>query len=436
MNNFYFSILILFIFSPIIGVAAINSLSVFIGISGIIIFILNKKRFKTGDNFINLIYVFLISIIISSLFSNFFMDQDSQILILKYLEINFFDNNLPLFFKPIYDLLPYFLYIPFVFFFFNLLKINTEKFLYISFASLILIFLLLLLFLIYEFYTLDKFIGDENFRSLFSNKVLGLYSVKFYPILLGLTLYFFNKTNNKYLMYILILYFFIFLILIVSSNQRTSLFLFIFTNLLILLKMRKKLFIYFLLTLTISLSLFNYKSENKLFDRYILSPYNEMFGNDSFNIFSGQYNAHYVTSINMFIENPLYGIGANNFKYLCNKENYEYVFRNEYNSQKQKFVKENGCTTHPHNIFIQILSEFGLFSFLLFFIMYIYLIIDYLRLSYNKSHILYFTSLVSLLVIFFPLIPTLSFFNSWSNSLNFFILSIFLHFKYVRAYPR
>ena len=60
----------------------------------------------------------------------------------------------------------------------------------------------------------------------------------------------------------------------------------------------------------------------------------------------------------MFINNPITGIGINNFKYMC-----------ETNDFYKNLMVNYDCASHPHNIYIQWLSEGGLFVFT--FILYI-----------------------------------------------------------------
>ena len=55
----------------------------------------------------------------------------------------------------------------------------------------------------------------------------------------------------------------------------------------------------------------------------------------------------------MFLENKILGVGVKNFRNYCNEEKYK--------------VSNLSCSTHPHNIYIQMLSETGIigFSFLM-----------------------------------------------------------------------
>lgn len=50
----------------------------------------------------------------------------------------------------------------------------------------------------------------------------------------------------------------------------------------------------------------------------------------------------------MFSDNKLFGQGSNTFRILCSSEKFRISDKNE------------GCSTHPHNIYVQILAETGL----------------------------------------------------------------------------
>ena len=110
----------------------------------------------------------------------------------------------------------------------------------------------------------------------------------------------------------------------------------------------------------------------------------------------------------MFLDSKFFGQGPNSFRNLCNSEKF-----------KISGKLGEGCSTHPHNIYIQLLSETGLigFSFLLIAFFYIYYaIISALIKTWKKNFFkykIYFYAPIA--VYLFPFIPTGSFFNSWVN---------------------
>jgi O-antigen ligase len=97
-----------------------------------------------------------------------------------------------------------------------------------------------------------------------------------------------------------------------------------------------------------------------------------------------------------------------------------------------------GCSTHPHNIFLQIFVEYGLVGICLYLLIF-YKIISQIYLNilqYNRSNLTLFknTSLslsflyLTLFLNIFPFIPSGNFFNNWLSIILFlpigFILSI------------
>ena len=119
------------------------------------------------------------------------------------------------------------------------------------------------------------------------------------------------------------------------------------------------------------------------------------------------------------MDHKLIGIGPKNFRELCKKR--------EYN------LSPSTCSTHPHNILLQFLSETGLLGFLFYFILNIFLwslLIKNLYYKYifkrtilNNSEIcliLYF------LVIMWPIAPFGNFFNNWLSAVVYYPAGILL----------
>ena len=82
------------------------------------------------------------------------------------------------------------------------------------------------------------------------------------------------------------------------------------------------------------------------------------------------------------------------------------------------------CSTHPHQVHLEILSEHGLIGYIL--IAYIFIKFIFSKLGYMiKNKLIFEYGLSFLLLIFFtPLIPSGSLFSSYSGSFFWLILSI------------
>ena len=96
-------------------------------------------------------------------------------------------------------------------------------------------------------------------------------------------------------------------------------------------------------------------------------------------------------------------------------------------------IKKSGCTTHPHNFTLQLLSETGIIGFIYIFIIYIYFIFKLVKicihrvlkpkLIHNPLEIIITASFV---VILFPLFPNGNFFNNWLSMISYFLVPFYL----------
>ena len=136
-----------------------------------------------------------------------------------------------------------------------------------------------------------------------------------------------------------------------------------------------------------------------------------------FNITNYGYYAHFYSAFSIFQDNFLFGVGQNNFRAACKLVSEKPKTKKHTESfgldKKQKFT-DNLCTTHPHHIYLEILSENGLLGMIFFiFIM----ALTFFRIIISKK----FYLLGVLVVVFFPVVPTGSFFNNF-NSIFFWII--------------
>jgi len=129
------------------------------------------------------------------------------------------------------------------------------------------------------------------------------------------------------------------------------------------------------------------------------------------NFSSSAYGEIYLLSYKMFLDNPITGIGINNFKFLCN--NYK-IYKN--------MMINYDCASHPHNIYIQWLTEGGLVVFISFIIYLSFLIIFIINNFGDKKYKIIY--LVILLAMFWPIMSTGSLIKNWYGIITFFIIGI------------
>ena len=239
---------------------------------------------------------------------------------------------------------------------------------------------------------------------------LGGYLVRLFPLLLGLMLISRN-VENKYL--ILVSIFICFLIaLIFLSTERTAIALLILSLLLLMIMITKykKTRIIIAISSVILLSI-TFSQNHELSKRVIdhtLSQVTESNHKDVETIISNQHDGLIFTALNMFTDKPLIGVGPKLFRYLCNDTKYKY---------NVDFVT---CSTHPHNNYIQLLAETGIFGtlFMLIISTYIlYLVINHFWSLFLRKQLFYTDFQISLIVCFcltlFPFMFTQNFFNGW-----------------------
>jgi O-antigen ligase len=240
--------------------------------------------------------------------------------------------------------------------------------------------------------------------------------------------YYFEKflrksTNYKIFGFIIFIFFFISLLL---TGERANSIRAFFIALFFILLSKKEIFMYkkIFLTTIIFLSIGTYFFSEKTRYRFdvILDPVKNIGIIEAFK--ETQHAAHYYTAIKIFEKYPIFGVGNKNFREECLKDEY---MNNDYKRTSER------CATHPHQIYLELLSEHGLIgSFAIISVIFIILFKSFKIYSKNKNSI-HLASILFILSQFLPLIPSGSFFVAWGSTifwLNFAILIFYNSKKY------
>lgn len=253
--------------------------------------------------------------------------------------------------------------------------------------------------------------------------ILGSFISRVYPIILGLTFFLKKEKNFLYSKLGIILYL-SFLLGILVSGDRTALIYFLGTTLFmtIFLKNFRKFFI--LIVFTASLIIVIITSINPTFkirfiDRTLNEDLNISEGLLNINFFTTTHEEHFKTAILVFKEKPLLGVGPKLFREECKKFKNIYLY---------------GCSTHPHNNFLQILSEIGIIGLLFYILAFGYLITNLINniiknnknKNYNNSLIVKNFMIIAILISIQPLFPSSNFFGSYINTFYYIPLGIYL----------
>ena len=143
------------------------------------------------------------------------------------------------------------------------------------------------------------------------------------------------------------------------------------------------------------------------FNDTVKNTYKQILPKDKFVFFSEQHQNFALTSIELFKKEKIFGIGPNNYRRLCSKINLDKVIKT---NQKNY----SNCSTHPHNIFFQLLSETGFIGIIFYLILFILLIKEVIKFLINKN-INHPKIFFILPIIYYlnPLLPSGNFFNNW-----------------------
>jgi O-antigen ligase len=427
--NFDSSLNFLFLLMPVSFIAgpAIINLNIFMLFINYIIISLIRKDYNFLFIFKNKFFLFFFAfytyIIFLSLFSN------DVIFSLK-------------------STLPFIKFI-FIFLAFDYLKSNNI----LSFNFTIIVFASVVLFVLFD--SLIQIIFGFNFflmkpvygqiSGIFGNEqILGSYLSRSLVILASfLTLINYKNKNTFFLIVLLIL---ISGFVILFSGERTALFNFFlflfFVSFFKILKINLLSFISIISVFLISTLII--LNNTYLYDRYVQTNLDEFQRfNNTFLPMPDHYSLHYITAYKMFIDYPIIGIGPNMFRKHCNDVNYltkgsDYFVTPELtehitgvitpeeidnNALSHRINTLNGCSTHPHNMHIQILTELGITGYLFFITFIIYTIYKFFR--YQPKTIIDKLLLIGILINFFPLIPTGNIFASYFNFLIFLPILFF-----------
>ena len=140
-------------------------------------------------------------------------------------------------------------------------------------------------------------------------------------------------------------------------------------------------------------------------------------------IFTKNHTSHYKIALSIIQNNLFFGSGPNTFRYICDQKKYQtYLYKDE-----------NGCSTHPHNHYLQIFAETGLVGFVFLFGFFIFILCKLLYVFYDKYIAKYRTlsdkdyrviAIISVFIMLNPLSPNGNLFNNYLNILYYYIFAL------------
>ncbi len=310
----------------------------------------------------------------------------------------------------------YFRYGVFVIAIVALLEVDN-KFIKYFFYCILFCFLALIFDGFYQYFFKENILGWKSpptrVSSFFGDElILGSYLSRLWPIFFGLSLFILNSKDKLFFLFIII--FILSEALIFLSGDRSAFF-YINLSAFFVILFSKKIAKLRLITLLSSIllifiiSFINPTAKERVFDAtiYQMNLMKNDKNEDKVYIFSIQHNAHYISAYKIFLDNKFLGVGVKNFRNFCKDKKYS--------------EKEFGCSSHPHNTYVQILTETGIIGFLFLLSIFYYFckfVLKHIILKFKGKY--YFTDfeicvLSGILIYLWPIIPTGNVFNNWLN---------------------
>ena len=242
-----------------------------------------------------------------------------------------------------------------------------------------------------------------------NEQVVGAYITKL--IFLSFSFLIIKKIDVRYIFLFAIFIF----VLVVLSNERSASIMFLSSLILFFIFSSVRPLFKISSILIIVIFLFLIFNNNNVFkDRFINEPIKSYKDN--------HHKAHFLTALEIFKKNKIIGNGIKTFRFECKKSKYENI---------NSIYYKNRCTTHPHNFYLEVLSETGILGIMILLILNLYIFFQLLKNFCNKKEqrkeiLLIFCSFF---ILFWPLQTTGSFFSSWNGVFFWIFFAFFFNWK-------
>lgn len=258
----------------------------------------------------------------------------------------------------------------------------------------------------------SSFFGDEL--------ILGSYLSRLFPIFFGLTIFLYNNEKKK--IFLISVLFILIEGLIFISGERTAffyvnlsaIFIIIFIN---KFKLLRIVTLFFSFLLIIGIIYFNDTAKKRVVDLTLEQMGMSDNAKEKY-IFSEEHQDQYFTALNIFKDKPIFGTGIKKFRTQCSKDKYSHGYY--------------PCSSHPHNIYIQLLSETGLLGFLIPFSLFIFICIKLFKhFIYQLKKKVFYSDfqiclLSSIFITLWPIAPNGNLFNNWLSIIYYLPVGLYL----------
>ena len=236
--------------------------------------------------------------------------------------------------------------------------------------------------------------------------IVGGYLFGFYLMLAGFLL---NEFRNKKLLFVFALMILVLFTIILTGERSNSIRAFFGFGLIILFMSNFNLKLKIISLSSVVILIMLLIPNIKYLEIRFINNVKDVFSNYSV------YFDIYKSASQVFENNKIFGVGNKNYRVeTCNTKR-----TNEDNTELYH------CQTHPHQFYLELISEHGIVgSFLILFILF-KLIFSKIIETFKKDNYLRLGSLIYMLLMFIPLLPTGAFFGDFLLTIFMINLSIF-----------
>ena len=134
---------------------------------------------------------------------------------------------------------------------------------------------------------------------------------------------------------------------------------------------------------------------------------------------SSDYGLVWQSAYDVWMQSPLFGVGLHKYREAC-------VNLGIYGTSHMNAIGSGNCS-HPHNISLQLLSETGIFGFIIFYLMVFYLAISSLK-KYLKNSLWLPLALTFNIIFtcFLPIASSTSFFSNKYGAIIWLLIGVML----------
>jgi len=162
-----------------------------------------------------------------------------------------------------------------------------------------------------------------------------------------------------------------------------------------------------------------------MFQLVIKNTYKQLTPKGDIIFFSYVHEDYALTSIELFKKKKIFGIGPNNFRRDCHK----IVLIRSINENRNI----NYCSTHPHNIFFQLLAETGIAGITIYlfiiFVLFKELIKFFIKKNFFHEKVFFLLPIIYYLN---PLFPSGNFFNNWYMFIGIIGVPFYLYWSKIK----